>query len=119
MTMKFFKSESGELLAIETNSHVGLVVRRRESYDVAPAQWVASEVSLVDGGIREEDEWGITETKVVPATAAEVIAAWGFDPRTAIWSQRHRQWIFPAETWEEKQARSRPNSSADTITPIE
>lgn len=95
--MKFFKSESGELLAIETNSHVGLVVRRRESYDVAPAQWVASEVTLDDGVLREEDEWGVTTTNVVETTAEDVVAAWGFDPRTAYWSTRHKQWIFPTK----------------------
>ncbi len=95
--MQFFKSESGEFLAVETCPHMGLVVRRRESYDVAPALWGAPEVTLDDGVLREEDEWGTTTTKVVPATAAEVIAAWGFDPRTAFWSTRHKQWMFPTK----------------------
>lgn len=95
--MKFFKSESTEFLAIETNPHVGLVVRRRESYDVAPGLWGAPEVTLADGVLREEDEFGVSVMRVVEATVEEVIAAWGFDPRTAIWSQRHRQWIFPGD----------------------
>lgn len=105
--MQFFKSESGEFLAVETCPHMGLVVRRRESYDVAPGLWGAPEVTLDDGVLREEDEFGVTTFVVVETTAEDVITAWGFDPRTAIWSQRHRQWIFPAETWEERQVRSK------------
>lgn len=96
-TMKFFKSESGEFLAVETCPHMGLVVRRRESYDVAPALWGAPAITLADGVLREEDEFGVTSTHITEATAEEVIAAWGFDPRTAFWSRPHRQWIFPTK----------------------
>lgn len=95
--MQFFKSESGEFLAVETCPHMGLVVRRRESYDVAPALWGAPAITLADGVLREEDEFGTTIVRVVEAAAEDVIAAWGFDPRTAFWSKQHRQWIFPTK----------------------
>ena len=89
----FYKTNTGEFLAIETNPHVGLVVTRRESYDVAPPGWLSSETELVDGVLMEVDDWGTTKTAVVPASPEEVIAAWGFDPRTARWSALHRQWM--------------------------
>ena len=95
--MQFFKSESGEFLAVETCPHMGLVVRRRESYDVAPALWGVPAITLADGVLREEDEFGTTIVRVVEAAADDVIAAWGFDPRTAFWSKQHRQWIFPTK----------------------
>lgn len=91
--MNFYKTNTGEFLAIETNPHTGLEVRRRESYDVEPALWGTADVSLENGVLREENEWGTTKTAVVPASPEEVIAAWGFDPRTVRWSSLHRQWM--------------------------
>jgi hypothetical protein len=91
--MNFYKTNTGEFLAIETNPHTGLEVRRRESYDVAPPGWLSSETELVDGVLMEVDDWGTTKTAVEPVSPEQVIAAWGFDPRTVRWSSLHRQWM--------------------------